>query len=61
MADGIVVDADHVRLAPEGALEYLLQSLQDEGMRQHVRFEVTNLVTGATYIVIDGAIEEVVS
>jgi hypothetical protein len=65
MADGVVVDVNHPRQAPEAALEYILQSLQDEGMLLNVRFAVTPLsddgihIGTPTYIVVDGLVEEV--
>jgi hypothetical protein len=61
MADGVVVEADHARLAPEEAMEAILQGLQDPALLLNVRFRVTNLITGASYIVVDGVVEEVAS
>ena len=57
----VVVEADHARLAPSEAVEALMQSMQDDGMYQHVRFEVTNLITGQRFIVVNDTVEKVLN
>lgn len=59
LEDGVVVEASHARLAPEEAMEAILQGLQDPALLLNVRFRVTDLVTNASFIVVDGAVEEV--